>query len=202
VTSRLLASCLVTAALVAVGGAVASAESAGRVGHRYDEIFRKYSKRFFGAGYDWRLFKAQGLVESNLRPMAVSARGARGVMQVLPRTYEDIRLRHPDLGEIHDPEWNIAAGIFYARQQWVLWRDETERAWHHHFMLGSYNAGRSTLLRAQRMADADRLNGRRWPSIEHVAPKVPGWRHQETLGYVKRVFETVGGMDRQGRVRP
>jgi hypothetical protein len=34
--------------------------------NRYDDTFRKYSKRYFGPGYDWRAFKAQGMTESNL----------------------------------------------------------------------------------------------------------------------------------------
>ena len=37
---------------------------------RYDPTFRKYSKRFFGVGFDWRIFKAQGMTESRLDPDA------------------------------------------------------------------------------------------------------------------------------------
>ncbi len=54
---------------------------------RYDPTFRKYSKRFFGVGFDWRLFKAQGMTESNLNPAATSWVGARGVMQLMPTTF-------------------------------------------------------------------------------------------------------------------
>src|SRR6185369_9269115 len=48
---------------------------------RYDPYFKKYSKRFFGVGFDWRLFKAQGMAESELNPNARSFVGARGIMQ-------------------------------------------------------------------------------------------------------------------------
>src|SRR5262245_26938034 len=41
-----------------LGAGPAWAQGRGRP-DRYDETFRKYSKRYFGAGYDWRLFKAQ-----------------------------------------------------------------------------------------------------------------------------------------------
>ena len=47
---------------------------------RYDEVFSKYTKRFFGAGFDWRVFKAQGLAESNLNPESRSWVGAIGIM--------------------------------------------------------------------------------------------------------------------------
>ena len=38
----------------------------------YDEIFRKYSKQYFGVGFDWKVFKAQAMTESNLNPEAKS----------------------------------------------------------------------------------------------------------------------------------
>ena len=31
---------------------------------RYDDSFRKYSKRYFGPGFDWRLFKAQEMAKA------------------------------------------------------------------------------------------------------------------------------------------
>lgn len=39
---------------------------------RYDDTFSKYSKRYFGPAFDWRIFKAQGMAESNLDPKARS----------------------------------------------------------------------------------------------------------------------------------
>ena len=59
---------------------------AQRVTERYDATFRKYTKRFFGVGFDWRLFKAQGMTESNLDPASVSWVGAKGIMQLMPST--------------------------------------------------------------------------------------------------------------------
>ena len=54
------------------------------VSDRLDDAFRKYAKRFFGPGVDWRLFKAQGMTESGLDPDATSRMGARGILQLLP----------------------------------------------------------------------------------------------------------------------
>ncbi len=154
---------------------------------RFDPIFRKYTKRYFGVGTDWRWFKAQGMAESDLTPNARSRVGARGIMQLMPSTYGQIRTALPSFGAIDNPEWNIAAGILHDRDLWRLWsRDvaETER-WQ--FTFGGYNAGEGTIMRARKAALAARLDNRAWPSIERVAPTVDRWRYGETLEYVRKI---------------
>ena len=178
--------------------ATASAQPA--VPDRYDETFRKYSKRFFGPGFDWRIFKAQGMAESNLDPNAKSWVGARGIMQLMASTYKEVRSKNPELGEINDPEWNIAAGISYNRRLWTLWKNDTDAGHLNEFMFGSYNAGRSVLLRAQRAARERALDQRFWPSIQTVAPTVPRWRYSETLTYVERIKANLSRMDDRGKV--
>ena len=167
---------------------------------RYDDTFKKYSKRFFGPAFDWRLFKAQAMTESNLDSAAHSWVGARGIMQLMPATFREIQSSNPEFLSIDDIEWNIAAGIFYDRRLWRLWRDSVDTQDHRHFMFASYNAGRIPILRAQGVARTHTLDPRLWPSIERVAPEVRGWRHQETLGYVHRITMNLGRMDSRGRV--
>jgi membrane-bound lytic murein transglycosylase F len=167
---------------------------------RYDETFRKYTKRYFGPVFDWRLFKAQAIAESNLRSTAQSHAGARGIMQLMPATYREIRSKNPEItGKWDHPEWNIAAGIAYARQLWTAWTNDLIVDHLREFMLSSYNAGRLTLLRAQRIAADRKLDPRIWPSIEAVAPTVPRWRHDETLSYISRVLGNLSDMDPHGR---
>lgn len=189
-----------TLALLLLSPFVSAAFAGVPLANRYDDYFRKYTKRYFGVAFDWRLFKAQGLVESSLNAEARSRVGARGVMQLMPRTFRAVQIENPELGDIGDPQWNIAAGIAYARQLWRQWQGDVESTHMRAFMLGSYNAGRSTLLRAQRMAEALSLNHRQWPSIEMVAPAVPGWQYQETVNYVLRVFGYLSAMDPKGRL--
>jgi membrane-bound lytic murein transglycosylase MltF len=166
---------------------------------RYDATFRKYTKRFFGVGFDWRIFKAQAIVESNLDPRARSRAGAHGIMQLMPATLREVRSKNPDLRALNDAEHNIAAGISYARQLWLLWQDESDESHRPQFMLGSYNAGRGTLLRAQQTAQQRGLDERLWPSIASVAPNVPRWRYTETLAYVERVLGYYLLMDPRGQ---
>jgi len=158
-----------------------------RVTSRYDETFRRYSKRFFGAAFDWRWFKAQGLAESNLDSAATSYVGARGIMQLMPATYQAIRSRQSGFGTIDDPEWNIAAGIMHDRHLWRLWERQGVVEDRFAFMFGSYNAGEGTIGRAVKMAQGMVDGMPRWGHIEGIAPTVPRWRYQETLGYVRKI---------------
>lgn len=169
-------------------------------GDRYDPTFRKYAKRYFGVGFDWRVFKAQGLAESGLAAGARSGVGARGVMQLMPSTFREIQSSNPEFRSVDDPEWNIAAGIYYDRQQWRLWKGDVADADHHRFMFGSYNAGRVPILTAQRVAREERLDPLLWSSVSQVAPRVPRWRHRETLGYVAKIREHLARLDAKGRI--
>jgi soluble lytic murein transglycosylase-like protein len=154
---------------------------------RYDSYFRKYAKRYFGIGFDWKLFKAQGMAESGLSPTAKSWVGARGIMQLMPSTYHDISTHRPEMTSIDDPQWNIAAGIMHDRYLWTVWKDSVPDDDRWRFMFGGYNAGEGTIFRAQGVARASKLDERTWPNIESVAPTVPRWRYRETLGYVRAI---------------
>ncbi|HSU94815.1 MAG TPA: transglycosylase SLT domain-containing protein [Gemmatimonadaceae bacterium] len=156
---------------------------------RYDSYFKKYAKRYFGIGFDWKLFKAQGMAESGLSPTAKSWVGARGIMQLMPSTYHDISTHRPEMTSIDDPQWNIAAGIMHDRDMWALWKESVPDDDRWRFMFGGYNAGEGTIFRAQGVARASKLNERTWPSIESIAPTVPRWRYKETLGYVRTIEE-------------
>jgi len=167
---------------------VAEARAAKKISQRFDPAFRKYSKRYFGVAFDWRYFKAQGFAESGLKPDATSWVGARGVMQLMPTTYQEIATHRPEFGAIDQPEWNIAAGILHDRDLWQLWQNipETER---YHFMFASYNAGEGTIGRALAVAKQT-VPEPAWANIELIAPRVTRWRYSETLGYVRRIDST------------
>jgi membrane-bound lytic murein transglycosylase MltF len=167
-------------------GAAAEAKATKKATDRYDPAFQKYTKRYFGVGFDWRPFKAQGMAESDLKPTARSRVGARGIMQLMPSTFQTIQSARPDFKSIDDPEHNIAAGIMHDRYLWTLYKTSAEEE-RMRFMFAAYNAGEGTIKRARTTAAKENLDAELWVSVEAVAPKVKPWRYQETLGYVKKI---------------
>ena len=158
-----------------------------RATERFDPIFKKYAKRYFGIGTDWRWFKAQGMAESDLTPTARSRAGARGIMQLMPSTYGLIKTALPQFGAIDNPEWNIAAGILHDRDLWTVYKRDLDEPERWRFVFAGYNAGEGTIMRARKAASAAKLDDRTWPNIESVAPKVERWRYTETLDYVRKI---------------
>lgn len=169
---------LPTLALAAIGLA--------HVGHDqwtddYDSYFRKYSKRYFGPGFDWRWFKAQGIAESNLRPGALNPSGATGLMQILPSTFEEIQGKNPGFASLAEPRWNIAAGIYYDRYLYQRWRKRVGMSDQHLFYtFASYNAGFGRVSRGLKKAGGETGEVLPW---HRVAPHVPA----ETREYVKKI---------------
>lgn len=155
----------------------------------YDNYFRKYSKRMFGPAFDWQYFKAQAIAESNLNPKAKSYVGAQGIMQIMPRTYNEIRTKNKYIsGKATEPRWNIAAGIWYNKQQFDFWKKDRSLTQRLKFMYGSYNAGRGNLLKAQRKAIEQGLDPKKWESMYTSLPQITGKHSKETLNYVEKIF--------------
>jgi len=143
----------------------------------YDTHFRKYTKRYFGPHIDWRWFKSQGIAESGLDPNAASKAGARGVMQIMPATYREIREQNPHFLEVDQPRWNIAAGIYYDRQLYDKWRTPPPGEERLYFAFGSYNAGYGRIYEAFRQVPR---NDGSWHAVKPYVP--PQTRH-----YVRRI---------------
>jgi len=152
--------------------------------NRYDRYFRKYTKHYFGPGFDWHWFKAQAIAESKLKPNARSRSGARGLMQIVPRTFKEIRQSNPHYDHIDEPRWNIAAGIYYMRYLYDRWDSaalppplENRLS----FSFASYNAGFGGTRKVLRRAKKKGVTKKQWSSIERYAPK-------ETRIYVRRIL--------------
>jgi soluble lytic murein transglycosylase-like protein len=153
----------------------AQARADKKMVERYDPVFKKYSKRYFGPAFDWKYFKAQGFAESGLKANAKSWVGARGVMQLMPSTYQEIASHRPEFGTIDQPEWNIAAGIMHDRYLWGLWSTNVPDEERHRFMFASYNAGEGTINRAFGVAKS-KVGPPEWRSVVQIAPTVTRWR--------------------------
>ena len=157
---------------------------------QYDHYFSKYSKRNFGPNFDWRYFKAQAIAESRLKKDAQSQVGAVGIMQIMPRTYAEIVKRSRYIkGSDNNPQWNIAAGIYYNRSIWNIFKAKRPFQDRLDFMFGAYNAGKGNILKAQRHTMTTELNPNLWASIEKTLPRVTGKHSKETLDYVNKIKE-------------
>ena len=120
----------------------------------YDNLVKKYAA---DKNLDWRLLVAQMYQESRFDPKAESWVGAKGLMQVMPRTAKEIGITN-----LEDPESGIKAGIKYL--DWVRDRFEPElnikdRMW---MTLAAYNAGYGHVRDARRLAKNIGLNPNRW----------------------------------------
>jgi soluble lytic murein transglycosylase-like protein len=184
---------ILLAAALAPSPAVA-AERSAKYRSDYDEYFRKYSKRYFGVNKDWRWFKAQAIAESNLNATARSSAAAKGVMQIMPTTFAELQKKNPEFENIDDPRWNIAAGIYYDSTLWRRYADFSDEQQRRNFMFGAYNAGPTTMTRARKLAESIGHDSTQWSSVVAVAPKVPAWRHKETLTYIERIQGIFGAL--------
>ena len=120
----------------------------------FDEIVRKYANRY---GFDWRLVTALMYQESRFNPMARSHIGARGLMQLMPRT-----ARAMGVSNSNDPDASIHGGIRYL--DWLRDRFDadlplSERLW---FTLAAYNAGAGHVHDARRLAKQLGYDPDRW----------------------------------------
>ena len=112
-----------------VSAAEAAAEEtiASLEGTPYDEIIAALSEAH---GVDPMLVKALIQVESGYKPRARSPKGAMGLMQLMPSTAREYKVRNP-----FDPKANIEAGIKHLKGLIDRFGDRVELA------LAAYNAG-------------------------------------------------------------
>ncbi|MCE6075296.1 transglycosylase SLT domain-containing protein [Agrobacterium vitis] len=126
---------VVVALSLGIGSGVAIAQSVPdthpAVADRYAAHIAEASRRF---GIPERWIGVVLRAESAGDVRAISSAGAIGLMQVMPDTWAELRVRY-DLGRNpYDPRDNILAGTAYLREMWDRYGDTTA-------MLAAYNAG-------------------------------------------------------------
>jgi len=151
-----------------------------------DEIIKEAGRKFLPPFYDWRFFKAQLWQESRLNALAHSPAGARGVAQIMPKTWNEwsIKAGH-EHSDPYDFKASVETGACYLNWiygQWAMPRQEIDRI---ALAMASYNAGLGNILTAQRLAD----NAADYKTIISKLNKVTGDRNSaETLGYAYNIF--------------
>lgn len=104
-------------------------------------------------------------VESSGDRTARSPKGAIGLMQIMPKTWDELRARHALGNDPWQPRANILAGTAYLREMHDRYGSIAA-------MLAAYNAGPTRY-------DAHRANGRALPAetvayVAKIAPMIDG----------------------------
>lgn len=118
----------------------------GKISH-YDELFKKYAQEI---DWDWRLLASLAYTESNFDTTAVSWAGAKGLMQLMPRT---ARVMGVPQGKEQNPEESIKAAVRYIASMERSFKRVTDRTERTNFILASYNAGLGHVYDAMALAE-------------------------------------------------
>ncbi len=145
------------------------------------QYFQKYSDKY---DVDWLLMGAQGYQESQLNQAVKSPVGAIGVMQVMPKTGNELKV-----GDITEVEANIHAGIKYMR--WMIdqyyEKEPMTKLDKALFAFASYNAGPGRIAALRKEAAKRGLDPNVWfHNVEYVAAEKIG---AETVTYVANIYK-------------
>ena len=122
----------------------------------YDHVFKQYAQEI---GWDWRLLAAIAYCESGFDPNATSWMGARGLMQLMPKTARSYGAREEDLG---NPEVSIRIASKVLKEIDGNMRSRTGPEDRLKFVLASYNAGSGHVTDAIALARKYELDPRVW----------------------------------------
>lgn len=122
----------------------------------YDHVFKQYAQEM---GWDWRLLAAIAYSESGFDPNATSWMGARGLMQVMPKTARSFGVEENDLG---NPEVSIRVAAKILKELDGIMRGRTGASDRIKFVLAAYNAGSGHVTDAIALARKYELNPRVW----------------------------------------
>ena len=103
----------------------------------YDNMIREAANRY---QVDPRLIKSVIRAESNFNYLAVSRKGALGLMQLMPATADDMLV-----GDPFDPRDNIHGGTRYLRKMLGMFNGNLRMA------LAAYNAGPNRVIKLGRV---------------------------------------------------
>lgn len=109
----------------------------GNASDRYDMYISEAARKH---GVSFSLIKAVIRAESNFDPYAVSSSGARGLMQIMPRTAKALGII-----DLFDPRENILGGACYLKKLLTQFRGDLSLS------LAAYNAGPNKVRSFKRM---------------------------------------------------
>lgn len=97
----------------------------------YDPIIKEMCGRY---GVDFHLVRAVIKVESDFDPSVISTKGAKGLMQLMPETADDMKVKN-----VFSPRENIEGGVKYLRRLLDTFDHDLKLS------LAAYNAGENVV---------------------------------------------------------
>lgn len=165
---------------------------------QYDNLFKQYAPKI---GWDWRLMAAQAYQESRFKPNARSWVGARGLMQIMPRTARGYRT---SVSKLNNPEVsvNVATQLISDLDRYLVKYvpNDKERI---KFVIAAYNVGIAHVYDAIALAEKYGLDPQVWDNnvskaiLMKMNPKYYNdpvvkygyCRGTETVNYVKNITD-------------
>lgn len=157
---------------------------------QYEKIIKQEASKH---GLDWTLIAAVIYQESRFNPRARSYTGVRGLMQLTLPTARELGVKNR-----LDPVQSIQGGVKYIKKLWERFEDiyGPDRML---FTLASYNIGYGHVRDAQRLAQLQGLDMKKWASVEQCLPllmdeeyypqtKYGYARGKEPVHYVKKII--------------
>lgn len=163
----------------------------------FDHIFKTHAANY---GWDWKLLASQAYVESKFDSTAVSWAGARGLMQIMPRT---ARGYGQSAKSVMKNDVAVETALKFLsdldRQLTPSVPDESERK---KFVLASYNTGLGHVRDAMALAKKHGLDPTKWDNnvakailwksnpkyYKDPVVKFGYSRGRETFDYVNRIY--------------
>ena len=150
----------------------------------YDDLIQTYANKI---DWDWRLLASLIYQESRFDPNNSSWANAKGLMQLMPKTAEEL-----GVNDRSDPTQSIRGGTRYLHQIWENFESIEDSIQRKKFTMASYNCGLYHVKDAQKLADKKGLDPTRWD--DNVEDMILALSHRKNYndpvvkyGYVRGV---------------
>ena len=132
------------------------------------------------SGIEWRLLAALGYQESRWRPAAVSPRGAKGIMMLMPVTATKMGVKN-----VFSPDENILGGaryLAYLKERIPKRIQDPDRTF---LAMAAYNMGIGHLEDARIITQMRKKNPDRWSDVRANLHRLedPVWHSRVKRGY-------------------